>query len=276
MNFQEQQNRFYDSVADDSTSETYPLGNVKAAINAGEAAFIDEKVRWSFLEADLLLTTVADTTIGTAYAAGDTSLVLDDASTYPTASSTSYGIWIEGDILETWTGKSTNTLTTITGLQVAHAAAVNVKPLYKLPSTINKPVKIYVDGDQLDYTPYEQWTGADNTFTIYQDYIFLPENDGGEILRIPYYKSPVELVDDSDTSLLPASYHLAPVYYALGKMLLDTDEISKARSYCYFNPQTKKYEGLFGEMLYRAKKLDSTKVENNHRRIKVAKRLRSR
>lgn len=274
--FLDQQNRFYEIVGDDSDSELYPIDTVKAEINAGEQAFINEKDNWNFLEGHLLLTTIADTTLSAAYTVGDADVDLTDSSTWPTASSTSYGAYCEGDILETWTDNAANQLTGASGFQVGHDAAAEIKPIYKLPSTIAKPERIYVNGTQLEYISNEQWRSRqDSYFTIYQDYLMIPSDNGGRILDIPYYKAAITLSDPADESLLPEAFRLAPVYYAVGKMLLATDEIAKARQYCYFNPATRKYEGFFGELLYKAKKRYETKTGSNKRRVRIAPRYQS-
>lgn len=274
--FLEQQNHFYEVVGDDNTSELYPLASVKASINAGESAFIAEKDNWSFLEGQLLRQTIADTTLDTDFEVADVTVDLEDSSTWPTASASIYGAYIEGDILETWTGNAANNLTGAAGLQVDHDASAAVKPMYYLPATIAKPDRILVNGTQYEYISYEQWRGVpDSYFTIYQGYLLIPQNSGGEILEIPYHKAAVTLTADANESLLPEAYRLAPVYYALGKMLLATDEIAKARQYCYFNPATGIYEGLFGELLYKAKQRYSTKTGHNKRRVKMHSNYKS-
>jgi len=274
--FLQQRNAFYDVVGDDSSSDLYPLANVKAEINAGESAFIAANDSWPFLEAQLLYTSSADTTLSAAYASGDADVDLTASSTWPAASASTYGAYIEGDILETWTANAANQLTGAVGLQISHASGVDVKPAYKLLSTMAKPERIWMDGVQYDFISHQQWKGVqDAYFTIYQDYILLPSNTGGDIIEIPYYKEAVTLSADANESLLPEAFRLAPVYYALGKMLLATDEIAKARQYCYFNPDTRRYEGFFGEMLHRARKRYATKTAGNHRRVKMHSNYRS-
>jgi len=277
MTFLDQQNLFYEIVADDNSSELYPLATVKAMINEGESAFINDKSNWSFLEADLLRTTIADTTLASDYASGAVTITLTDSSTWPTASSSIYGFLLEGDIAETWTGNAANVLSGLAGLQVAHSSTGNpdINPLYYLPSTIAKPTRISVDGTFLEYIDPENFSNYSNRFTIMHGYIRIPDNDGSEVLRIPYYKEAVTLVNNTDESLLPEAYRYAPVYYALGKVLLATDETAKAKSYCSFNTFTRSYEGNFGELLYEAKKRYSTKTARNKKRIELIKSRQS-
>lgn len=275
--FLDQINLFYEIVADDSSSELYPLATVKKMLNEGESSFISEKDNWPWLESDLLFTTIADTTLASAYTAGDSTLTLTDSSTWPTASSTTYGLYLQGDISETWTGNAANVLSGVSGLQVSHAVTglPPIRPLYKLPSTIGKPSRVYVNGTQIDYIDEPSMDTTSNRFTIYQDYLRIPENDGSEVLRIPYYKNAVELTADDDESLLPEKYRMAPVYYAVGKLLLATDEISKSRRYSFYNIDTGKYEGTFGELLKQAKREYSVKTARNKRRVVLIKRRQS-
>jgi len=276
LTFRDQIDAFYDTVADDDSSQVYPLENVEKFINAGEGIFLAEKDNWPFLRDTLLRTTVADTVLNGAFATIDTTLDLAITTTWPTASSTTYAAIVEGDILETWTGKSATQLTGVTGLQLAHASGKNLAPLYILPSTVAKIARVKVDGTEFDYIDEDHYSEYSDKFTIIHDnYLRLPSGDGGKVLEIPYYKAPIELSLDADESLLPDKYRLAPVYYALGKMLLATDELAKARQYAYFNERTLVWEGVFGELLYAAKREYDTKTSRNKRRVSVQKRLQS-
>jgi len=66
--------------------------------------------------------TVLETTANGAVSIGDTTITLTSASAFATAGSGN----IDGDTIS-WTGKSTNDLTGVTGVSIAHASGVTIQ-----------------------------------------------------------------------------------------------------------------------------------------------------
>jgi len=271
-NFRELIDLVYEAVGDTDDSTIYPINTIKELINSGQDTFIGAKIDWQFLKSKKFYTTIGVTTLAVDFTVGDIDIELTDATNLPADPTTEYRILIDGEVA-LWGNKTGNILENVSGLTVNHKAGATVQVLYSIPSDADKPARIKVDGKTYDYMDEESFEQYSNRFTIINnDWILLPQLDGGSILELPYFKGSVELVSDSDDSLIPAKYTIALAYYALGKLLLATDEISKARSYCYYNPNTLKYEGLFGEKLYEAMREYSVKTSRNKKRIIVRRR----
>lgn len=106
---------------------------------------------WSFEESFYEYITFSGTTLNGAISAGDASLILTDASSFPSAGR----IVIETDRgaldFVDYTAKATNTLTVGTEpIGIAHSSGEDVEPLYALPSNFSKMIDMRIDGDAVE------------------------------------------------------------------------------------------------------------------------------
>lgn len=93
-----------------------------------------------------LFATAVRTTITAAITTASTSIVIGDATGWPT-SGTAY---IEGDII-TFSGRTTTTLTGVTNIDISHAASSTIHPLYPLPSDFGAQIQLTIDQSEQNY-----------------------------------------------------------------------------------------------------------------------------
>jgi hypothetical protein len=160
-----------------------------------------------FMQAETGGTLASDTDLDGAVATTDTSIVLTDGS----SASSSGGVIAVYDEempdLITYTGKSSNTLSGVTGIGFAHEDADEVSFLYALPSDFKdlRQQEGYGDGVQVDGGNYEYTSGTPEgtQFSIYDtgsvQYLWFPRDLTGDYSV--YYNKETTTIDDTSDSI---------------------------------------------------------------------------
>lgn len=147
---------------------------------------------WSWMEDVTNFSTYSGTTLNGAITTASASVILTDAGDFSTAGR----LWIKTtrgavDFVD-WTGKSTNTLTGATDIDMSHADAEKVEMLYALPSNYAKAHAVLLDSIELRYERAESLPRS-GTFATRGSYLLLPENTGEHDGTLWYEKSPTDL-----------------------------------------------------------------------------------
>ena len=110
---------------------------------------------WQFLDRETVIETIAQTTLDGAISSGDTSLILTNSTGWDSPSGAIAGGFIKtGNFTVdffTYTGLSTNTLSTVSGIDMDHADDENCQKIYKLPSDFGKLRNIFYQSTFTEY-----------------------------------------------------------------------------------------------------------------------------
>lgn len=158
-------------------SEAVPLDLVKDKINEVYAeAFTDTRMKQHARENDVTFNLSLDTTLDGASSAGDTTLDLEAATTWQDA-----GKFLLADDIGAYTGKSSNQLTGVTGLDVDHADGAVIRQLYDLNELTGDEIDseqiqmITINGIPQTYVSYEMLFNQThqfvNRFTVYKGHL---------------------------------------------------------------------------------------------------------
>jgi hypothetical protein len=198
-------------------SEAVPMDLVEDKINAVYAeVFNDQGIKPSAREADISFALSDDTTLDGAVAVGATSIVLRDATNWKTSGK----VLLQGDII-TYTGKTTNTLTGVTGVNVTHQDGETARQMYSLAtlaSDIQAEQIQYIDINGIPQT-YMGWenivNGIDffpNSYSVFEGYLLFSRNgtsSGSSASKVfmAYTQSLTPLSADGDKpTLIPNSW----------------------------------------------------------------------
>jgi len=205
-------------------SEAVSIDLVEDTLNTVYAeVFTDQTMKQSAREADVSFNVAPDTTLDGAVAVGATSVVLVDATYFPSTGRA----MLQGDIIS-YTGKSSNTLTGVTGVNVAHVDGENVRAMYNLvtlASDIDLEQIQYLDLNGIPQTPmgYENLLSGinyfPNTYSIYDGYLMFNRSSvstGGSasVCLMTYTQVVTPLSSSSDKpSLIPNSMRVPLLVY---------------------------------------------------------------
>lgn len=159
----------------------------------------------------------APTTLASDQASGATTAVLTSASDFDTAGA--YVVYDDGmpDVQEN-TGKSSNTLSGVTGSDWAHESGDQVIKLYALPSNFHslRSTANFKDGVEVNNTPYNYVPDdpKGGEFSIYDNgtkYLWFPRGLSGSC-RVFYNKTSTTIDGTNDTVDVPEEYEWFLVY----------------------------------------------------------------
>ena len=178
--------------------------------------YIQGLTGWKFLLRETIISTVANTTLNGALASGATSMVLTSGTSFddPAATDVGAGYVKTGNSVYdffTYEDRATNTLSTVAGLNMAHATLEEVHKVYKLPSDFGKIRNIfrrsslysyvYVDPDFTQVPRGDQFTIR--VFTSTNNYsasfLIFREDIGALEFKVQYVKAPTTIDETTDS-----------------------------------------------------------------------------
>jgi len=227
---------FYDIVGEQSNSTVYPSSDtggtyVELLANRVQDTILREN-KWWFLKTKSLVKTALNTTLNGDVATTDTTIDLTDATGYPSSG----GIWVNGDIIN-YTGVSTNQLTGVTGIGVAHTDSEDVEIMYDFPSNFSHAPRVIVLGVGEKPIRYIQVEELDDHVSSADDHNFdfggenlrwskTTDADGNEFIRLKnptsiktmifhYYKVAAEMTSSVDSTMPdPFARKIIPFFMA--------------------------------------------------------------
>ena len=149
---------------------------------------------WKWMEEITNFQSKAATTLNGALTTSSTSIILTSATDFDSSGR----VWSETgngalDFMD-YTGKSSNTLTGATGIDIAHASGDSVEKLYALPSNFGKSRTLYLNGSEYTFVDSSNYLiPPSGYYTTQGAYIFLPENVGAQDATLRYMKKPTNV-----------------------------------------------------------------------------------
>lgn len=177
--------------------------------------YLQGMLGWKFLLAETPITTYANTTANGAILSGATSLILTSATNFDSPGGTDIGagyIKTGNTIYDffTYESKSANTLSTVSGIQMAHATLEEVHKLYKLPADFGKVRNLwmrsnlytyqYIDPDMTQIPRAGQFTIRNFTSTnnYSASFAIFREDIGALEFKMQYFKQPTTIDEVGD------------------------------------------------------------------------------
>lgn len=176
---------------------------------------------WKFNDKEAIIQAKASTTLNGALSIGATSVVLTSGTDFDSPPITSEHPSLGGFYIRTGTyiydfgvheGKSSNTLSTVSGLQIAHATAENVHKIYILPSDFGKTRSLFRQSNVIEYQYLDQDFRQVPPFGYYMlksftstnsysgTFLILPESIGAINFKL-YYMKKANTIDGTDDSI---------------------------------------------------------------------------
>lgn len=198
-------------------SSAMDIDLVYDTINSVYFELFNEPVDLSYYrEKSFTFQSVADTTINQTggVSPGDTSFVVADSTSFPNATRT---ILIGNTDFATYTGNTvlTNTLTGVSGIDVAQDEGVSVRLGYPISSISGideeQITAVWVNGLRFDYEPPESFLSVDKPhylkFSILESNLYLPLGTATGIATLTYFQEVVVMDDVGDKpSLIPGKF----------------------------------------------------------------------
>ena len=160
---------------------------------------------WEWMEDVTHFKTYADTTLNGAITTASTSVILTDASNFDSSgriwAKTSNALY---DFID-YTGKSSNTLSGATDIDVNHSSGETVGKLYALPSNYGKAVSLQVNGQEFLYTR-QNIPPTGGQYTTRGAYILFPEGIGARDCTLVYGKAVTALTSTGQTLQVPTDF----------------------------------------------------------------------
>lgn len=189
---------------------------------AGNLMFMQSQNHFSIVSSVALWADIATT---------DTTITIDT-----TNFASSGVIMIEDDIIS-YTGKTSTTLTGVTGISVRHLASgsTRVRQLYSVPNDLYKPIDLFFEDKPLYYQernaskPFsgQYWELVEEEGVEYINVVWLESTSDTAILK--YLKDSTDLTVDASETDLPRDFGVKIISNLLaGIMLYDTEEPEKA------------------------------------------------
>lgn len=207
----------------DGSDDAFPTDYINRLLNEAQI-FILGNHPFYFMREKQLFTTITNTTLEEAVATTDTTIELSSGTNYDNNSA----MITQDDIID-YTGLSTNQLTGVTNIDIAHDAGSDVAPLYSLPSDFGRQEQLTVNGTVYDYIDDSDPVARSLWWTIEIDksqnrYIHIASQTGGTIMVFKYYKIPTTMTasvnctvpDEWAREILPA--------VAAGRALIQRDQ----------------------------------------------------
>jgi hypothetical protein len=214
---------FYAIVGEPSTSTVYPSSDTGGSYVENLANRVQDDIcrskKWWFLKTKYLFSTAVDTTFDGAVATTDTEIDLTSATGFPTSGA----IWANQDVIN-YTGVSTNQLTGVTNIDLAHSDDQKVEVLYTAPSDFSHDPNLILQGTG---TPirYERVEDLDDNTYSYDElptytyrWSFIYDKDGNDFIRLKnpqasktavlHYQKAAPTMTDSQGSTIPDPFAL--------------------------------------------------------------------
>lgn len=252
------QNQVYEELranpSDKESNRVYPISLVKQSINDAQQRTLNRK-NYPFLIKSAVFTSNIDTKLSADTTVGGTTLSVVDASGLKTAGK----LLINENVISN-TGKSSNTLTGVTGITAVHKSGNVVKQLYRINTDLsitdfNKPISVIID--DVEYKYYDYRGIQEDGFTVYNGDLYLPELDDNKIIIFKYKKQVNTLVDDDDLFEIPDDYVTLTKEYALYKCHRNVDDDRWSIALNEYNRLVKELENDYGKQ-----------QDNKYKRIK--------
>lgn len=168
---------------------------------------------WKFLEREQIISSIANTTLNGAVSSGDASIVLTSGTGWDSPSSDVGAGYVKHatQILDffTFESRSTNTLSTVAGLQMSHPTASEVHKLYRLNGDYGKARALFRESNVIEYQyldsefrqapPYGYYTIKTLYGTNFNgDFLLLPLSVGAVKWKFYYAKNPTSITTSTD------------------------------------------------------------------------------
>lgn len=215
----------YGQMKVDSTTVTTPglqTAQMLAYLNFANAEWIRAYRRSGgeppdFIAREKIITLVSDSALNGAITTASTSIILDSGTDFDTSGA--IVIWDDQPDIVEHTGKSSNTLSGATGIDVDHADDTAVQKLYALPSnfasfrtTDEAPEGVMVGSDPYLFTSGRpeafKYATYDNGTTTF---LWMPRNLTGSV-KVFYNKKSTTIDETTDTVDVPVEYEQFLVY----------------------------------------------------------------
>ena len=258
-------------------SEAVSIDLVEDTINTVYfEVFTDPSMKQSAREADISFAVAPDTTLNGAVAVSATSVILTDATNFPSSGRA----FLQDDIIS-YTGKSSNTLTGVTGVNVAHDSGENVRAMYLLTTLasdidVEQIQALYVNGITQTPIGYENLLSNlnyfPNSYAIYDGYLIFSRSSvstgGSSSKALMTYTQVVTALSASGDkpTLIPNSFRIPLLVYGSAMKLAAADAYRTSWDWW-----TKQYEAALKRYIF----LRNNRVRdrNNKVRPSVYKRL---
>jgi len=179
---------------------------------------------WKFNDKETIIQSKVNTTLNGAISAGSTSIVLTSGTNFDSPPIDSSHPTIGGGYVRTGTyvydffvheGKSSNTLSTVSGLDMAHATAEVVHKIYCLPSDMGKTRALFRQSNIIEYQYLDQDMRQVPPFGYYMlksftstngntgTFLILPESVGALDWKLYYMKKPTTITATIDSINMP-------------------------------------------------------------------------
>jgi len=179
---------------------------------------------WKFNDRETIIQSQINTTLNGALSAGATSVVLTSATNFDSPPIDSSHATIGGGYIRTGTyiydffvheGKSSNTLSTVSGLDITHANAEAVHKIYLLPTNFGKTRALFRQSNIIEYQYLDQDMRQVPPFGYYMlksftstngntgTFLILPEAVGQLNWKLYYMQKPTTIAALTDSINMP-------------------------------------------------------------------------
>ena len=209
----------------DSTTVTTPglqTSQMLAYLNFANAEWIRTYRRSGgeppdFIAREKIINLVSDSALNGAITTASTTIALDSGTNFDTSGA--IVLWDDQPDIVEHSGKSSNTLSGITGIDVDHADDTPVQKLYALPSNFAsfRTTDEAPEGVMVGTTPYLYTSGRPDSFqySTYDNgtttFLWMPRNLTGSA-KVFYNKKSTTIDESTDTVDVPTEYEQFLVY----------------------------------------------------------------
>ena len=237
-------NDVYDNLNSNISDDSYPSDFIDRLLNEAQIYTLGNHTFY-FLRKKSLFNTLIDTTLDGDVATTDTEIDLTSGTSYDNNTA----IYCEEDII-TYTGLTTNQLTGVLAISIAHDDGADVSPLYTLPSDFGRQEEMIIDGTVYDYIDDSDHINRTYWWTIeIKDgvrYIRIPEMNSSKIVVFKYFMIPTTMTSSVDCTLPDAWARELLPDIATGYALIRRDQPDEGESYLVKALGTSWRDNIFG------------------------------
>jgi len=211
---------------DTSGSEAFPSAMIYDVMNEIYEEVFNQPNKQGDVRTDTYaFETVEDDALNGAISAGDTSIVLDDSSEFPSSGR----ILLDNELIDYTANDGSTTLTCgASAISVDHADNKTVRCCYALPSGIDqeKVQSLIINGLPYDIVDIEDMMNSNKSsyrnFAIFEDYIVLPLNADAQNAFFIYTPVLTRMTTGTDKpTLIPNNFRVSLIVLgSVGKLML--------------------------------------------------------
>lgn len=169
---------------------------------------------WTFMEAENIISTIANTTLNGAVSSGATSFTLTSGTDFDDPGGTgiaAFYIINADDIIDygTYLDRSGTSITSVAGIQMAHLTAEEIHKVYQLPTDFGKIRQVFLENDveyfyfddnKRQLPPERHFMLKYFTNSTYsRSFIVFKEDIGAQTFKIYYLKKATTIDEITDT-----------------------------------------------------------------------------